>query len=60
MLDVGGIIVLDDLGYPSIRRLCHFILSNRSYRTFDVVCCAPSRTLKKKLKPVFLKQSFIH
>lgn len=50
MLDVGGIIILDDVDYPSIRRLCHFILSNRNYSTFDVVTCAPTRTLKKKLK----------
>ena len=35
MLDVGGIIVMDDVGYPSIRRLCHFILSNRDYASFD-------------------------
>src|SRR5262249_8439711 len=35
MLDVGGIIVVDDVGYPSIRRLCHFILSNRDYSGFD-------------------------
>ena len=59
MLDVGGIIILDDVDYPSICRLCHFILSNRNYSKFDVVSCAPSRTLKKKLKH-FFKQSFIH
>ena len=35
MLDVGGIVVIDDVGYPSIRRLCHFILSNREYTTVD-------------------------
>ena len=59
MLDVGGIIVLDDVGYPSICRLCHFILANRNYSTFDVVSCTPSRTLKTKLKR-FFKQSLIH
>ena len=58
MLDVGGIIVLDDVGYPSIRRLCHFILSNRDYTTFDFVRCTPSRTLKKKLKRV--AQTILH
>ena len=41
--------------YPSIRRLCHFILSNRNYSTFDVVCCTPSRTFKTKLKRVSQK-----
>ena len=25
MLDIDGIIVVDDVDYPSIRRLCHFI-----------------------------------
>ena len=58
MLDVGGIIILDDVGYPSIRRLCHFILSNRDYSAFDFVCCTPSRTLKKKLKRV--AQTILH
>ena len=51
MLDVGGIIIVDDVGYPSICRLCHFILSNREYTGFD---CArySSPTLKKRLKRV--------
>jgi len=50
MLDVGGMIS-DDVGYPSICRLCHFILSNREYTGFD---CArySSPTLKKRLKRV--------
>jgi len=31
MLDVGGIVVIDDIGYPGIRKLLHFILTNRAY-----------------------------
>jgi predicted O-methyltransferase YrrM len=35
MLDVGGVIVLDDVGYPGLKRLAEFILSNRSYSLVD-------------------------
>jgi predicted O-methyltransferase YrrM len=57
MLDVGGIIVIDDVGYPSIRRLCHFILSNRDYVFFD--CARYSwRSLRNRLKHV--TQTILH
>lgn len=35
MMDVGGVVILDDVGYPAIRRLAHFIVTNRSYRFLD-------------------------
>ena len=50
MLDVGGIIVMDDVGYPSIRRLCHFILSNREYISFDFVRYQSQTLLRTRLK----------
>jgi predicted O-methyltransferase YrrM len=53
MLDVGGIAVIDDVGYPSIRRLCHFILSNRNYTVVDFASY-PSKDVKTRLKR-FLK-----
>ena len=31
MLDVGGCLVLDDVGYPAIRRVAAFLLANREY-----------------------------
>lgn len=31
LLKLGGIIVLDDVGMPAIRKLCEFIVTNRSY-----------------------------
>ena len=49
MLDVGGIVVIDDVGYPSIRRLCHFILSNREYTTIDFAGY-PSKNFRTRLK----------
>jgi len=49
MLDVGGIVVIDDVGYPSIRRLCHFVLSNREYTTIDF-SGYPSKSFKTRLK----------
>jgi predicted O-methyltransferase YrrM len=57
MLDVGGIVVVDDVGYPSIRRLCHFILSNRDYTSFDFARYS-SQTLRKRLKRV--AQAVLH
>jgi len=57
MLDVGGIIVVDDVGYASIRRLSHFILSNRAYTGFDFARY-PSQTLRKRVK--HLAQTVLH
>ncbi|MBG9389069.1 class I SAM-dependent methyltransferase [Caenimonas aquaedulcis] len=31
MMDVGGVMVLDDVGYPGLQRLAHFIVTNRAY-----------------------------
>ena len=36
MLDPGGVVVLDDVGYPGLQRLAHFILSNRDYDVLDL------------------------
>ncbi len=36
MLDVGGVIVLDDVGYPGLQRLAHFIVCNRDYSILDM------------------------
>ena len=35
MMDVGGVMVLDDVGYPALQRLAHFIVTNRSYTIID-------------------------
>ena len=32
LLNIGGVVVLDDTGWPSIRTLARFIATNRSYR----------------------------
>ena len=37
MLDPGGIVILDDVGYPGLRRACHFIVTNRDYEVFGSV-----------------------
>jgi predicted O-methyltransferase YrrM len=31
MLDPGGVVIFDDLGYPSIRKLCRYIIRNLPY-----------------------------
>ncbi len=35
LLNIGGVITFDDLSYPSIRKLCRYILTNRAYRIFS-------------------------
>jgi predicted O-methyltransferase YrrM len=37
LLNVGGVVVLDDAGWPSIRRVARFIAANRSYQVVDQV-----------------------
>jgi predicted O-methyltransferase YrrM len=32
MLEVGGIVAFDDVGFPCIEKVCRFILKNRNYR----------------------------
>lgn len=60
MLDMGGVVVLDDVGYPGLRRLAHFIVANRDYEIldFDPVPFRPSwksglkRFLQAALSPL--------
>ncbi len=54
MLDTGGVIVLDDVGYPAINAVVRFILANRSY-TLDRVLeyadqSSPSLRARRQLK----------
>lgn len=37
MLEVGGYLVLDDVGYPAIRRAVQFVLSNWAYELSDAL-----------------------
>ena len=58
MMDVGGIVILDDVGYPALRRLAHFIVTNRHYSVFDLdpwqVSSTWRRTAKSFVKAVCL------
>ena len=35
LLKVGGVVVFDDLLYPSVHRVCRYIITNRAYRVVD-------------------------
>jgi predicted O-methyltransferase YrrM len=35
LMNVGGVVVLDDASWPSLRRLARFIASNRNYKVVD-------------------------
>ena len=65
MLDVGGVIVLDDIGYSSIRKVCRYILTNLPYKvigpkpgnpswkrrlTQKVTRAVPARLVKPELR----------
>jgi predicted O-methyltransferase YrrM len=34
MLRVGGVVAIDDASWPSLHKLCRFILTNRAYRVY--------------------------
>ncbi|CAN5719275.1 hypothetical protein BH20ACI3_BH20ACI3_05710 [soil metagenome] len=36
LLRVGGVVVFDDTAYPSIRKLCRYIVTNLPYTTFPI------------------------
>lgn len=50
MLEVGGIVVFDDVGYPALRRLCEFVISNRSYEIHSAVLSGNPPTLRQTTK----------
>lgn len=52
MMNVGGVVVFDDVGYPAIRRVCDFILTNRAYEIYDSVRLQQTNGLRRwgKLK----------
>ena len=51
MLDVGGVVVLDDVGYPGLRRLSHFIVTNRDYEIIAIDNSPPpTPTMRRRAK----------
>lgn len=40
LLNIGGLLVLDDTNIPAIRKVCHYILTNRCYRAVE--CLKPT------------------
>lgn len=50
MLNEGGVVVFDDVGYPSIKRVCDFILTNRDYEIYDCVRLKPNNNLSRRCK----------
>ena len=58
MLDPGGVVVLDDVGYPGLRRLAHFIVTNRDYEILDFDPIQQTHSWKQQIKRVFQKLLF--
>lgn len=50
MLEPGGIVAFDDVGYPAIRRVCDFILTNRQYEIVDCVRLRVENRMKRRVK----------
>ena len=50
MLDVGGVVVFDDVGYSSIKRVCDFIVTNRDYEVSDSVRLPIENASGRRLK----------
>jgi len=55
LLEPGGVVVFDDVGYPAIRRVCDFVLTNRAYELVEGVAFASPRTPRPK---ALLKRAF--
>jgi len=51
LLSVGGVVVLDDASYPSIRRVARFIATNRSYKVVGHVGSDESEKSRRYRKP---------
>lgn len=58
MLDPGGVVVLDDVGYAGLRRLAHFIVTNRDYEILDFDPVHHTHTWKQQIKCVVQKMLF--
>jgi hypothetical protein len=50
LLRVGGIIVFDDIGYPSIRKLCRHILTNLRYSAVGPPVIPPKVGVKSVIR----------
>ena len=50
MMDVGGVMVLVDVGYPGLQRLAHFIVTNRDCSYLDSDPRPEPSGLKNSLK----------
>lgn len=50
LLNIGGIVVFDDVGYPAIRRVCEFIMVNRDYEIYDALKLEKKKSLSYSMK----------
>ncbi|MDQ6876432.1 MAG: class I SAM-dependent methyltransferase [Candidatus Dormibacteraeota bacterium] len=50
LLRVGGVVALDDVYMPSLRKLARFIATNRSYKVDGFLAPVPPHGLKPRLK----------
>lgn len=57
LLDTGGVLVFDDVGYPAIHRVCDFVVTNRSYELIGGVRLPPGTTspMRTALKRLAIK-----
>jgi hypothetical protein len=44
------VVVFDDVGYPAIRRVCEYVLGNRSYEIYDLVEHGKAPTPRQRVK----------
>jgi predicted O-methyltransferase YrrM len=50
ILKIGGIVIFDDVGYPSIKRACDFIITNRDYEIYDCVRIRNKNSFSRRSK----------
>ena len=54
MLRVGGVVVLDDLNLPAIRRVCRYFATNRNYRVLRCQPASVADQIKRRLVDPFI------
>jgi predicted O-methyltransferase YrrM len=64
MLRKGGIIVIDDCNWNSIRKVCSFILTNKAYTVWDYIksdfTLTPQRKLLNKFYSLVRTNKYLH
>lgn len=55
ILNIGGIVAIDDTNFPAIRKVCRFVITNLSYSVIGIDGSDPKLTLRRLLSARLLR-----